>query len=152
MVSVIKLALGVLFLFLAFKQWRNRPKPGEAPRLPRWMAVLDAFTPLKALGLGVVLSTGNAKNLPLAISAALEITRAGLRVGQAVGVLAIFVDLASLTIMVPVLFSLAGGVGVARMLENWKAWLTANNATVLAVLFLVLGALLVGKGIGALAD
>jgi threonine/homoserine/homoserine lactone efflux protein len=149
--SVIKLALGALFLFLAFKQWRNRPKPGAEPKLPKWMTVLDAFTPLKALGLGVLLSAGNAKNLSLTISAALEIARAGLRVGQVIGVLAIFVGLASLTVIVPVLFYLVGGARAARVLENWKAWLTANNATVLAVLFLVLGALLVGKGIGELA-
>ncbi|MFI2203320.1 GAP family protein [Streptomyces sp. NPDC020192] len=32
------LALGVLFALLAVKQWRDRPRPGEAAEPPAWMA------------------------------------------------------------------------------------------------------------------
>jgi threonine/homoserine/homoserine lactone efflux protein len=34
--GVIKLALGLGLLFLALKQWRGRPGPGDEPTLPTW--------------------------------------------------------------------------------------------------------------------
>ena len=37
---VLKLLLGLLFLLLAIRQWRGRPKAGEEPQMPRWMASL----------------------------------------------------------------------------------------------------------------
>jgi hypothetical protein len=37
------------------------------------------------------------------------------------------------------------------VLDEWKAWLAANNATVMTVLFVVFGAVLIGKGIGGLS-
>ena len=74
----IKLALGVLLLLLAVRQWRNRPGPGEQPPAPKWMAALDSFTPVKSLGLGAAMSGVNPKNLALSASAAMSIAQAGL--------------------------------------------------------------------------
>jgi threonine/homoserine/homoserine lactone efflux protein len=34
--NVIKLLLGLLFLFMAYRSWKSRPKPGEEPKLPAW--------------------------------------------------------------------------------------------------------------------
>src|ERR1035438_7900846 len=58
----IKLALGVLFLLLAAKQWRSRPGPGEQSPAPQWMTALDSFGAGKSLGLGAALSGLNPKN------------------------------------------------------------------------------------------
>jgi Sap, sulfolipid-1-addressing protein len=51
---------------------------------------------------------------------------------------------------VPVVLYLFGGDRAAAQLDGWKAWLSANNASVMAVLFLVFGAVLVGQGIKGL--
>ena len=48
-VNWVQVAIGVLFLALAAKQWRTRPKRGETPEMPKWMATVDHFTPGKAL-------------------------------------------------------------------------------------------------------
>src|SRR5690349_14814829 len=45
------LALGVLFALLAVKQWRDRPRPGEAAELPAWMAKVGRFSPGRCAGL-----------------------------------------------------------------------------------------------------
>src|SRR5687768_18331588 len=42
--GVIKIVLGVALLFLDARQWRSRPKPGEAAALPKWMAAIDEMT------------------------------------------------------------------------------------------------------------
>lgn len=142
-----KVVIGVLFIGLAVRQWRSRPGPGEDPTLPRWMDAVDGFTPVKAFGLAVMLSAVNPKNLGLAAAAATTVSQAGLPTGETVVVLAVFVALASVTIAVPVLYSFFGGDGARATLDGWKAWLTVNNATVMAVVLLVLGAKVLGDGI-----
>jgi hypothetical protein len=65
--------------------------------------------------------------------------------------LLIFVVIASLTVAVPVLTYQFAGDKAENMLNGWKTWLAANNAPVMAVLFLVFGFLLIGKGIAGLS-
>lgn len=53
---------------------------------------------------------------------------------------------ASSTVAVPVLGYLAG-TGWPRRWTRLRAWLTQNNAAVMAVLLLVIGTVLLGKGV-----
>ena len=81
-VDVITLLLGVLFLFLALKQWQGRPQPGRTPTMPKWMTTIDSFTPGKSFVLGAALSGANPKNLALTLAAAASIAQAGLDGGE----------------------------------------------------------------------
>jgi hypothetical protein len=51
----------------------------------------------------------------------------------------------------PVVVYFALGDRADAMLASWKTWLIANNATVMMVLFAVLGAKMIGTGLGVLA-
>ncbi len=148
--SLLRLALGLLLLFLALRNWRKRPKPGEKPQLPKWMAGIDAFTPVKAIGLGALLSGLNPKNLVFIVSASLAIAQAGLNIGQTIVAFAIFVVIASCTVAGPAIFYVVGGHRAAKTLDDLKGWLATNNATVMAILCLVLGVVVLGKGISGL--
>lgn len=148
--SVVKLLLGLLLLLLAVRQWRERPGPGQEAPVPGWMRAIDSFTAGRALGLAALLSAVNPKNLALAISAAATIAQVGLSGGGAAAALAVFVVLASLSIAVPVVFYLVGGSRAKTTLDEWRSWLSANNATVMTVLLSVFGTVLLGKGIGGL--
>ena len=150
--AIVQLLLGLLLLFLAYRQWRGRPRSGEEARMPRWMTSLDQLTPLKALGLGALLSAVNPKNLPLTIGAAVSIATANLSAAQTIVVLVVYIFLASVSIGGPVIFYLIAGQRATRTLDTWKTWLSANNAAVMAVLTLVFGAILLGKGIGGLTS
>ena len=55
-----KVAIGTLFLLMAAGQWRKRPKNGQEPETPRWMATIDTATPQRAALLGVALSGASA--------------------------------------------------------------------------------------------
>lgn len=148
--SWIRLLLGVGMLVLAVKQWRDRPRPGAEPALPAWMAAIDRFTPGKALGLGFLLSAVNPKNLAMCVAAGVAIGAASLPGGQQTIAVVVFTVIAACTVAVPVI---AFAVAAERMrgpLHRLKAWLLANNSTVMAVLLLVIGVVLVGKGIGGL--
>jgi len=151
-VSVLKLVLGILFLLLAVKQWRGRPQPGQEPTLPKWMQTIDTFTPGKSLGIGVVLSGLNPKNLALTIAAATVIAQAGISHGQEAGVLAVFILLGSLTILAPLGIYLALGSKATQILQGMKTWMSVHNAAIMTVLLLVLGAKLTGDAISGFSS
>jgi threonine/homoserine/homoserine lactone efflux protein len=148
--SWLKLLLGLALLAVGVKQWRGRPKPGQDAALPTWMAAIDHFTPVKALGLGVALSTVNPKNLLMNVAAGVTIADGALDTGQQVVAVAVFTALAASTVLLPVIAHLAAKDRLRRPLEDLRGWLQANNATVMAVLILVIGVTLIGKGLGGL--
>lgn len=147
----IKIVIGALFVVLGFRQWKSRPKQGQPAAMPKWMESIDQFTPPKALGLGLVFSAVNPKNLGLTISAAASIGGAGLSSGDEAVALVVYVVIASLTIGAPVILNLVMGSKATHTLTEMKEWLTDNNATVMTVLFLVLGTKVLGDGISIIA-
>lgn len=146
----VKLSLGVVLLVVAAARWRGRPRPDEEVPVPRWMDRIDGLTPLPALGLGVLLSALNPKNLVLAAAAGATIGAAQLPGGQLAVVVAVFTALAAATVLVPVVAYLVAGDRLDESLERTKTWLVANNAAVIAVLLLVFGLNLVGNGLSIL--
>jgi hypothetical protein len=148
--SLIRILLGFLLVGLAARDFKNRPRPGKQPPLPGWMRAIDSFTPVKALGIAFLLSAVNPKNLSLTVAAAVTIAQEGLSTASATFALILFVILASLSIAVPVALYILGGASAARALDSLRDWLNANNATVMAVLLLVIGVVLIGKGLGGL--
>jgi threonine/homoserine/homoserine lactone efflux protein len=144
--GVIKIILGGLLLVLAIKQWRKRPAKGNQASLPKWMSAVDSMSAVKALWLGFLLAAANPKNLLLAIAAGVIVGGAGLTVGQLAVVIIIFVLLAASTVLVPVFGYLIASARLAGPLDKLRQWLVDNNAVIMAVLLLVLGVALIGKG------
>ena len=75
---------------------------------------------------------------------------AGLTGSALVATLLIYLLIASITVIVPVIYYLVGGEKAQKTLDGWKTWLTANNAVVMAVLLLIIGLKMLGDGLGAL--
>jgi threonine/homoserine/homoserine lactone efflux protein len=148
--SWVKLALGVLLLGLAVRQWGGRPQPGAQPELPKWMTAIDGFTALKALGLGVLLSAVNPKNLLMSVAAGSTIAGGNLSAGQDVWSVVLFTAIAASTVAVPVLGYAVGRKRMAGPLESLRGWLTVHNVAVMATLLVVIGVVLIGKGLGGL--
>ena len=144
----IKIALGMLLLLMAIKQWRSRPAPGEAAALPKWMSAIDTMTAGRGLILGFLLSAVNPKNLLMAASAGVIVGDSDLSGGEIVLAVGIFVLLAASTVAIPVIAYLLASSKMAAPLESLRVWLVHNNATVMAVLLLVIGVVMIGKGIG----
>jgi hypothetical protein len=87
--------------------------------------------------------------LPFAIGVAISPVPIIAALALAAG-LVVFVVFASLTIAVPVVFSLGGGERAADVLDGWRVWLAANNTAVMAVLFVVFGTVLFSQGLRGL--
>lgn len=142
-----KIVLGVVFLVLARRNWRNRPTPGTEPPMPKWTARVDSLTPLEAAGLGVVLVAANPKNLILTMGSAAGLAQLGLSTSDAIVATAVFVLLGSVTIAGAVLYALVAGERARASLDAAKAWFGVHNAAVMAALFLVFGVDLIAKGL-----
>lgn len=144
-VSWIKIALGVLLLAFGVKQWRGR---GGEHETPKWMQAIDDMTAAKGFGLGFALAAINPKNLMMCIAAGISIGAATLPTGQIVIAVAIFTVIAASTVCLPVIGYLIAADRLRTPLAELKVWLQDNNATVMSVLILVIGVVLIGKGIG----
>lgn len=113
------------------------------------MRAIDSAPAAKVFGIAVLLSA-NPKNLLFTVAAAVTIVQEGLSWVGAAFTLAAFVIVASLGIAILLALYLAGGASVRAKLDRLRVWLNANNATVMAVLLLVLGVVLLGQGLGGL--
>jgi hypothetical protein len=145
--NTFQIVLGALLVVFAVRQWRKRPRAGEEPPMPKWMSAVESFTPVKAAGMGVVLSAVNPKNLVLALSAATTIAATSLGGSDQVVAYAVFALIASIGVATPVVISFTMGDRARPILESLKTWLAHHNAAILAVIFLVIGAKVLGQGI-----
>jgi threonine/homoserine/homoserine lactone efflux protein len=151
-VGVLQLVLGLLLLLLAVRSWRRRPKEGEEAKPAKWMAALDRFGPAKATGAGALLSGLNPKNLLLTVAGATAIAQAGLSGGGEAISLLIFIVIASIGVGAPVVLYFALGDRSRERLEALRGWMARNNAVIMAVLLVIIGAKLVGNGISSLSS
>ncbi len=143
----LKLVLGIALLMAAVRKFRGRPKVGEEGSLPTWMDGVAGYTPGKSLGAGLVLGALNPKSIVVGVAAAAAVAAGGLSVAQQVAAGAAYVFVAVLGVAAPIGVMLALGDRAPTVLHGWNAWLRHNNATVMAVLFVVFGVVLIGQGI-----
>ncbi len=81
----------------------------------------------------------------------LGVAQLDLPVGDETAGVIVFVLIAVSTVAAPVIVYRLTGERAQRVLDEMKVWLGQNNAVVMAVLLLIIGALLLGKGISGLS-
>ncbi len=150
-VSVLKLALGVLLLTIAARQWRGRTGDGDEPGTPQWMQTVDSFTATRSAALAVGLAAVTPKNLGLVVAAAAAIAQTGASPGDQAVALAVFAALASVGVATPVVLYFALGERSRRLLDRLQQRMASNSAAIMAVICLLIGAKLIGDAIGALS-
>ena len=149
-ISWIKVILGVALVGAARRQYAKRPRAGEAPTMPKWMASVDDMKPGAAFVLALVCSAVNPKNLVLAAGAAAGVAQVTNSVGDGIVACIVFVVIASVSVGGAVAYSIFGGEKARAHLDDFKAWLLEHNAAVMSVLLLVIGVVLIAKGLNLL--
>jgi Sap, sulfolipid-1-addressing protein len=149
-VSWLKIALGLLLLLVAWRQFRSRPRGAEQAGLPQWMGAIDTFKPGTALGAGMLLSAVSPKNLLLAVAAAAGIAQTGISGGQQAVAYLVFALIGAVGVAAPVVIFFAMGERSADLLAKLKDWMGQHNAVIMTVLCLIIGVKLIGDAIGAL--
>jgi threonine/homoserine/homoserine lactone efflux protein len=146
-VDVLKIALGALLVLVAIRQWRSRPGNEAQGESPKWMAAIEGFTPVKALGTGALLAGANPKNTPLVVGAAAAIAQTGISGAQQAIAYAVFAIIGTIGVGVPLVLYFTMGQRSREILKRMRDWMSHNNVTIMAVLCLVIGTKLVGDGI-----
>jgi hypothetical protein len=146
----LRVAVGAGLLVLAARKWAARPRPGEEPTTPAWMAGLDDVEPPRSAGIGAALGGVNPKNLAFTFAAATSIGALGLDGGEAAVAGVVYVALASASVLAAVGARLVAGERVDPALAGVRSFMLANNAVILMVVFLILGAKVLGDGLAAL--
>jgi threonine/homoserine/homoserine lactone efflux protein len=132
------------------REWLERPRGDADPPLPKWMQAVDTFTAGRAVAVGVALAAVNPKHALLAVSAGATIAQAGLEGSDQALALAVFVVLATAGPAVPLAIYLGAGARAQDILADLRHWLVRNDAAIIAVLLLVIGAKVIGDGIAGL--
>jgi hypothetical protein len=147
-VSIARIVIGAALIGLGARKWLERDEPDKPSLIARRV---DGLTATGGIAMGVVVSVVDPSSLVLASLAGVDIASARTSVATAVLVAVAFVLLATVTVTVPLLAYLAGGQSAQRKIAGVKEWLLANERAVMMVLFFVIGAMLVGRGIRDLA-
>lgn len=148
--SAVQAGLGLLLFVFAIRRWRGRPKPGETPKTPGWVVSLEKASPLSALGLGVLLSGFNPKNLAFTIAAAVAIAEAQLAAGARLISVVFYALLASAGVAGPIVWRAIARDHADKTLAGWRIWLTVNYNTIMTVVFILFGVKLLAQGLGGL--
>lgn len=114
------------------------------------MHAIDEMTVVKGLGLGFALAAINPKNLLICIASGVSIGSSSLATGGVIVSILVSTIIAGSTVAIPVIGYLVAADRLREPLANLKAWLQENNTTVMSVLILVVGFVLIGKGIGGI--
>lgn len=143
-----KVAVGIVFLAMATKQWKKRPAAGEVAKMPAWMDSISSITAPRAAALGAALSGANPKNFALTLAASASISEAALDPTDTALAIVVYVVLGSITVAGSVLIYLASPRRALAPLTAVGRFMSDNSTVIMMVVLLLLGAKLVGDGLG----
>lgn len=146
-ISFLLLALGLFLIIVGVRKLSRRPGAKENPDQPRWMKGIVQVGAGRSFVLGTSVGALNPKNIAVAFASAVVVATAQLPVGQQVGVIVIYTLIASIGVATPIVTALVLGDRSESVLSAWRQWLDRNNGTVMAVIYLFVGVILLGKGI-----
>ena len=144
--SWLRIVIGVALVVFGIFRWLTRHSSPH--QIPGTRHITEAG-PGKALAVGAVLTVANPKVLFVCAAAGLAIGSAGLGAGTWAAS-AVFVALSATTVALPILGYAVSGDRLDPALTRLKAWMEKHNAALVAVILVVIGLLVVYKGIHAL--
>lgn len=145
--SWLRIVVGAALIGFGGYRWLTRAKSEHSPK---WMAGLSKLTPIRAGLAGAALTVVNPKVLLICVAAGLTIGTAGL--GQPGGWVAglYYVLFAGSTVTLPILAYAVSGERLDPALTRLKNWMEQNHAVLVAAILVVIGLLVLYKGIHAL--
>ena len=145
--SWLRVVLGSALILFGIYRWMTRHSHSESPA---WMRSFATISPTRAAITGLALTVVRVDALVMCLVAGLDIGTSHL---SAVGELicaAFFVAVAASTVAIPILAYAAAGHRLDDVLTRLKDWMEKNNAALLAGILILIGVMLVYKGIHAL--
>jgi hypothetical protein len=139
--------LGIGLVVGAWLSRRGRLRSGEQSDPPTWVRAVDNLSPVGGAVVAFSNATTSPKNLALAIGAGAFIRSATRIQSQWVEGGVLYVTIASVTVVLPVLVYFIAGTRAEPVLARWKSNITARAAVGMELTLLVLGISLAAKGL-----
>jgi threonine/homoserine/homoserine lactone efflux protein len=146
--SWLRVVVGLALIAFGVYRWSKRHGSGH---MPGWMTRMSTLTPAKAAVTGVVLTAINPKVLFLCAAAGLAIGSAGIDVPTVWFAVLWFVVVAGSTVALPVIAYAVSGNRLDPTLARVRQWMERQHAALIAGIMVVIGLLVLYKGIHGLA-
>ena len=140
--SAVEIVLGWVVLIASARAFRRRSRRTAGVETPKWVASLDRTNWLLAVLVGSFMLTYS-----LTVAAAIEILKAHVSTADAVVAFIVFALASITTISAPIVLALAAPERSAERLAAWRRWLLSNSRTIGLVALMVIGVILIGRGI-----
>ena len=145
--SYVRIVVGAALIVFGVYKWLTRKRSEHSPK---WMSSFAKITPTRAAVTALVLVVVNPKVLFMCAAAGLAIGTEGLgRSGAALGVV-YYVAVAASTVALPILGYAISGDRLDPSLARLKDWMERQHAVLVAAILVVLGVLVLYKGIHGL--
>jgi threonine/homoserine/homoserine lactone efflux protein len=145
--SYLRIVVGAALIVFGIIRWVNRKK---SPHMPKWMTQLGNVTPVKAGIMGAALAVINPKVLFICAAAGLAIGTTGIGSPAVWLAVAYFVAIAASTVALPVLSYAVSGERLQEPLNRLKEFMEKHNAALVAGILIIIGLLVLYKGIHTL--
>ena len=142
-----RIVIGAALIAFGVFRWLTR---NRSPHMPAWMRQLSSVTPAKAGVYGAALAVVNPKVLFICAAAGLAIGSEGIGTPEAWLADAYFVAIAASSVALPILAYAVSGDRLDPALSKLKDWMERHNAALVAVILIVIGLLVLYKGIHGL--
>ncbi len=149
-VAWLQLVVGILLVLLGIDEWSKRPKAGESLKPPKWMAVMDDFTPVKSAAASLALASLRPKNVLMFAGASVAIAAGELGLVNSVISIGLFTLISASTVLALVIAALIRQEKITPWLTDLRTWLEANTKAMMSVVLVVVGVVEIGKGIGGI--
>jgi hypothetical protein len=147
--SWLRVVVGAALILFGIYRWLTRKRSAHTPG---WMQSLGKLTPVKAGAAATALTAVNPKVLFMCAAAGLAIGSAGLGVTDAWVAVAWYVAAAGSTVAIPILAYAVSGDRLEEPLRRLKDWMERQHATLVAAILVVIGLLVLYKGIHGLSN
>ncbi|MGV0723893.1 GAP family protein [Mycolicibacterium elephantis] len=142
--SWLRIIVGAALIVFGIYRWLMRKKSAH---MPRWMQSMGKLTPSRAGGTALALTVVNPKVLFICAAAGLAIGTAGLGTSTAWIAVVWFVVVAASTVAIPILGYAVSGDRLDDALARLKDWMEQQHAVLMAVILVVIGLMVLYKGI-----
>ncbi len=144
--SWLRIVIGAALIVFGVVRFARRKSSGHQPE---WLRNLTTLSPPKAAVTAAALTVVNLKVLFLCVAAGLVIGSAGL--GTAVWAAVVyFAAIAGCSVALPILAYAVSGDRLDDPLARLKDWMERNHATLMAAILVVIGLLVLYKGVHGL--
>jgi len=145
--GLITFLLGLGLVIIAWLARRGRFRSADPDAPPTWVGAVDNLSPWGGALVAFTNATTSPKNLALAIAAALTIKNNIRPPAETTLAVAVYIAIASVTIVTPVVLFFVGGERSKGILREWKAKVTSSAAAATEIIAFFLGVGLAVKGL-----